>query len=383
LLRGALAEQTSSLRQGSRETGTTGSILPATCDAVLKGSAVYWRLGLQKYDLSEGCSMLGKLKRARQQATWDFFIFVCWQISVWVPKDRWYQTSLNIVRLIDSCAGWIAPKQLNASEASLVPRLLHRFLDQLAGRDAFFPIPLIVEGEEHLRQYIEQPGGFVIATAHIPFLKMLMPTVTRMTEGKRTLRVVAKYPEGDEKNSMPAWNDKPWSCLRADQTLLLHTRSLLRQEGILFVAVDREQGDVISANIFRFVGKMNSRVITSFTELQPNGNILLRLMIPPKPRCKSDDDIEANLAFVAANVTRILQGKKAAKVAKPVLVEADHDDSERSRELHRVRLYSAGQLQARMKSLESLLEDHADAVAHRSQVEQKLALLRHEFQNRA
>lgn len=326
--------------------------------------------------------MLARMKRARQIATLKVFVFICWQIAVWVPKDRWYQVSLQIVRTIDRFTSWIAPKQLNASKASFAPRLMHRFIDQLAARDAFFPIPLVVEGEEHLRRYMEEPGGFVVATAHVPFLKMLMPTVTRLAEGKRTLRVVARRPEGKAKNELYAWNDHPWPCLKADQSLLLHTRGLLRQNGVLVVAVDRDQGDVISANIFRFVGKMNSRVIASFTELQADGRILLRLMIPPSPLCKTDEEIVANLEFVAANVTRILQGEKAAKVAKPMLVESDHTDGDRARELHRVRLYSTGQLQSRMKSLETLLQERADAVGQRSMIEAKLALLRSEFQNR-
>jgi hypothetical protein len=326
--------------------------------------------------------MKARIQQARQNLTWNLFIFLGWQISVWVPKEHWYRTTLSIVRLMNRTVGVFAPKQLNVSSASAESRLFHRLLDQLASHDTFFPIPLVVEGEEHLRNYCDQPGGFVVATAHIPFLKMIMPVIRRVSEGKREFRVVARHPEGEDKNLLYGWNDDPWLCLRADQSMLIHTRSLLRNNGILVVAIDKDQGDVISGNIFRFVGKMNSRVLTSFTELQPDGSILLRILMPPSPLCKSDREITDNLGFVAGNVARILQGKKAAMVAKPVFAEDHESDSDQARELHRIRLYSTGQLQSRMNSLEKVLQGHAEAAGQRSLLQDRLEVLRSEFQNR-
>ncbi len=318
----------------------------------------------------------------RQQATWKAFSFTFSLISILVPKSKWYATSLGIARFLGRTAGVFAPKQVNVSIASFVPRLLHRYLDQLASYDPFFPIPLVIEGEEHLKAYLDEPGGFVIASAHIPFLKMVLPLVRNLAEGKRELRAVLRHPEGPEKNLLYAWNDKPWLALRADHTLLIHARSLLRGGGCMILAVDRDQGEVISANIFRFVGKLQSRVLTSFTELLPDGRIILRLMVPPGPRCKTDQEIQANLHFVAENVRRILQGEIAAKVARPVIAVASGFEESRARELHRVHLYSTMQLQARMKSLENVLRERTEAIGQRALLEERLAVLKHEFQNR-
>ncbi len=317
----------------------------------------------------------------RQRLTWDAFKLTCWVISITLPPERWYRTVLALSRMLARMGGRLAPAGNNVSDASLVPRLLHRFLDLLYGRNAYFPIPLVVEGEQYLREYAAQPGGFVCCSAHIPFVKLIFPVMRRVIGPDRKMRVVAREPVGN--NEVSAWNDKNVQAIITDHAVLLHTRTLLRENGVLMLAVDKEQGEFISSNIFRFVGKMHSRIVMFFTQLQPNGDILLRIMLPPGPLCHNEEEIRANLDFVAENVRRILLGDKIttdARVRSPYELSLE---GQQSREIHRIQLYSNPQLEARMRRLQALLAESDNAPSQRMLLEERLALMRTELETRA
>jgi hypothetical protein len=317
----------------------------------------------------------------RERVTAELFTFAGWLITVCLPASRWYGAALAVSRVLARGAGWLSPKTSTVTQSSLVPRLLHRFLDLLSTHNPYFFIPVVVEGVQFLREYAAQEGGFVCCSAHIPFVKLFLPLVRQVVGDQRQLRVIAREPVGD--NEVSAWNDEHWKAIRTDHAVLLHTRSLLRQNGCLMLAVDKEQGEFISSNIFRFVGKMNSRILMWFTQLQPDGKILLRIMLPPGPRCRSEEEIRANLDFVAGNVKRILQGDtlvSAAKDASAIHANAEHG---RTREVHRIQLYSNLQLQARLRRLESLLSERASNLTQRELLEERLALMRSELESRA
>ena len=317
----------------------------------------------------------------RERVTAGLFTFAGWLIAACLPADRWYGAALYLSRLLAWCAGWLAPRAANVTQASHVPRLLHRFLDLLSTHNPYFAIPVVIEGEQFLRDYAAQPGGFVCCSAHIPFVKLFLPLVRQVVGDDRQLRVIAREPVGD--NEVSAWNDEHWKAIRTDHAVLLHTRSLLRQNGCLMLAVDKEQGEFISSNIFRFVGKMNSRILMWFTQLQPDGKILLRIMLPPGPRCLNEEEIRANLDFVASNVKRILQGNKIAAAPRLRTQAEITSESGRSREVHRIQLYSNLQLEARLKRLESLLLNEQLQTDHqRDQLQERLALMRSELENR-
>ncbi len=317
----------------------------------------------------------------RERITAELFTVAGWLITVCLPASRWYGAALVISKLLARCAGWLAPQSANVTQSSLVPRLLHRFLDLLSTHNPYFSIPVVVEGEQFLRDYAAQEGGFVCCSAHIPFVKLFLPLVRQVVGEERQLRVIAREPVGN--NEVSAWNDEHWKAIRTDHAVLLHTRSLLRQNGCLMLAVDKEQGEFISSNIFRFVGKMNSRILMWFTQLQPDGKILLRIMLPPGPRCRSEEEIRANLDFVAENVKRILQGDKLATAARMPSAHHAMAGQGRTREVHRIQLYSNLQLEARLKRLESLLNERTGSPMQRELLEERLALMRSELESRA
>ena len=325
-------------------------------------------------------ALIRKLSINREWLTLQIFTFFCWVIAICLPASRWYRAALALARFLARIAGRFAPAGHNVTDASLVPRLLHRFLDLLALRGSF-PIPVSVEGEEHLRAYAAKPPGFVCCSAHIPFVKLFLPIARKAIGDERERRIIAREPVGD--NLVMAWNDEPWKAIRTDHAVLLHTRSLLRQNGCLLLAVDKEQGEFISSNIFRFVGKMNSRVLMWFTQLQPDGTILLRILVPPGPGCRNEEEIRANLDLVAENVRLILQGDNmTARVGSDTTREGAPGQPQ-GRDTHRIQLYSDTQLENHIRRLESLLRDREKSSAQRSLLESRLALMRSELQARA
>ncbi len=325
-------------------------------------------------------ALIRKLSIDREWITLQVFTLFCWVIAACLPSSRWYRAALALARCLARIAGRFAPAGHNVTDASLVPRLLHRFLDLLAPH-GLFPIPVVVEGEEHLHAYAAQPQGFVCCSAHIPFVKLFLPIARKVIGDERQRRIVAREPVGD--NLVMAWNDEPWKAIRTDHAVLLHTRSLLRQNGCLLLAVDKEQGEFISSNIFRFVGKMNSRVLMWFTQLQPDGRILLRILIPPGPGCRNEEEIRANLDLVAENVRLILQGDTMTSFTKASAVSESSQAGPHSRDVHRIQLYSDTQLEAHIQRLQGLLHDKSKSVSQRDLLQSRLALMQAELRARA
>ncbi|GAB2580792.1 hypothetical protein GCM10027190_32590 [Spirosoma areae] len=62
-------------------------------------------------------------------------------------------------------------------------------------------------------------------------------------------------------------------ALFADPAVLLKTRSVLRQGGIIIVLIDDMENGGYSANIFRLAEKLKSDLLFSLVKLQPDGHI--------------------------------------------------------------------------------------------------------------
>ena len=318
------------------------------------------------------------LSAARALAFGDLLVLITWWIRLTTPPERWYPIALALARFSNRAARRLKPTFF---DPSLVPRMLHRLLDLIAGDKRHFPIPIEVEGEELLHEYAALPGGFICCTAHIPFIKLFIPLARRVAAG-REIKVAVRWPL--EGGNIDVWNDAPLPAIKTDNSILLHTRSLLRRNGCLLLVVDREQGEVISSNIFRFVHKMRSRILMTFPTLREDGTIVIRIVRAPGPECLNEEEIRANLDFVAANVRAIFTGTALPRAgARPRIVTWDPGDiAARNRELDRIQLYSLEQLESRVRRLEHLLaREHPSP--HRAALEQRLHLMRSEMIVRA
>ena len=301
----------------------------------------------------------------------------CWAMSRIFPSRFWYGIALRSADLVVRAGRLVPGRASDSMEASHLARMLHRFLDIFATLGNF-PIPLVIEGEEILRSYAENPAGFICCSAHLPFVKTFFPLARKAVGNSRERWVISRTPELN--NVVEIWNDEPWKAIFADNAVLLKVRATLRRNACLVAIIDKDQGDVVSANIFRFAGKVNCRVLTWFTELQENGTILVRIAEPPSPQCKTEEEIAANLSYVERNVERILRGRagETRRTAAERAIEA-----ESLRDQHRVQLYSTKQLKHRIERLETLLSTQSIPAERDPSFEQRLALLKSELKHRA
>ncbi len=326
--------------------------------------------------------MAGIKRRLRQLRAYllSRTLSVCAHIVTNVrPAERWYW---DVRWMAVSLAGIIRMLRPTMFDPSLEARLLHRFLDVLSEGGRRFPIPTRVEGLEILEAVAAGPSGFVCCTAHVPLVKAFIPTVRQALNPGAELVATVKYPRED--GQVDVWADEPLRAIATGYGVLLQTRSLLRRGGCLLMLADKEQGEYISSNIFRFVGKVKSRVIMGFPHLMPDGVILLKIVEAPAPECRNEVEIRANLDFIAQNVRAILAGDAPPeKIRASVMPLAQINVAERGREIDRVQLYSRTQLLARTRRLQQVLEDPSTRVADRTLYEKRLKLLHNELELRS
>ncbi len=295
------------------------------------------------------------------------------------PVDRWYW-DMRLLAL--SLARAMRLARPGILDPSLEARLMHRFLDIVAEGGRRFPIPTRVEGLGILEAAAATPQGFVCCTAHVPLVKLFIPVVRKALRPDAELVVTVKY--ADPNGHVAVWNDDPIRAIEIGYGVLLQTRSLLRRGGCLLMLADKEQGEYISSNIFRFVGKVKSRIIMGFPHLMADGTVLLQIIEAPAPTCQNEAEIRANLDFIAQNVRTILAGGELPeKVRASVMPLAQINVAERGRDVDRIQLYSRLQLKTRARRLEQLLNDPAIQVVDRTLYEKRLKLMQNELQLRS
>jgi len=295
------------------------------------------------------------------------------------PADRWYWDLLAAARTVARAMRKLRPGMF---DPSLEARLMHRFLDILCPGGRRFPVPTRVEGLEILEAAAAGNEGFVCCTAHVPLVKLFIPVVRKVLRPGAELVVTVKYAQ--EGGYVDIWNDAPMRAIEIGHGVLLQTRSLLRRGGCLLMLADKEQGEYISSNIFRFVGKVGTKIIMGFPHLLADGTVLLQIVEAPAPYCRNEVEIRANLDFIAQNVRSILAGgAPPEKIRSSVMPLAQINVAEQGRDVDRIQLYSRAQLKTRAKRLEQLLSDPATKVADRALYEKRLKLMQNELEIRS
>ena len=299
------------------------------------------------------------------------------------PPERWYGIAFRLSHILAAMTEKLRP---HVHDPSLEARLLSRFLDSLSVPGKLFPIPVRVEGGELLMEVAKQPGGFVLCSAHLPLVKPIITKARRMLGEGYPIGVAAKYVRAD--GTILVWGDNPIAGVTADGTMLIRTRSLLRRNGCLMLLVDKEQGEAIPTSIFRFIGKMKSRILATFSYLQKDGTVLIRFVEPPAPECRNEEEVQANLDFIARSVEEIVTGHTAPQDARrKVVTWKPLPNHARNREIERIHLYSCEQLAARIQRLTLQVEQkHAlleeDGSEHGSVLLERLDLMRKEQERR-
>ena len=304
-------------------------------------------------------------------------------VILFFPPERWYRLAFLLSHAIAGLSSKLRP---HVHDPSLEARLLGRFLDALSVPAKMFPIPTRVEGGELFMEASRKPGGFVLCSAHLPLVKPIITRARRMLGENYPIGVAAKTVRED--GTIFVWGDHPIAGVLADGHMLVRTRTLLKRGGCLMLLVDKEQGEAIPTSIFRFVGKFNSRIIATFSYLQSDGTILVRFVEPPAPLCRNEDEVHANLDFIARNVQEIMAGELPPDHSKrTVTLWTPMPETVRNRELERIHLYSCEQLATRIARLAKQLDQKdpvadEDGATNRAVLLERLDLMRKEQQRR-
>lgn len=238
---------------------------------------------------------------------------LCSLYSVAFPPRYRYPASLLASQAIAATFGKFVSNKWNIGRSSQTARLLHRFLDRMASKK-HLPIPVALEGEDLVRQLHAEPGGFLCCTAHMPFANLLGHHLYDVFKGTRPLTIVSSFPT--EQNTVECWNDQPIPAIYLDGNVLLHIRRALREGACVIVLLDKEQGQPVSPNLFRFAARCNVKSLGYLPKLLPDGRIESRFFELPHEICANDDDIAANVRFFEDEIDSILGGGR--HVAQPV-----------------------------------------------------------------
>jgi hypothetical protein len=308
------------------------------------------------------------------------FILLCQFSLRFRSPEHWFSDAVFFSGVITRLAKTVRP---GAGGASLHARLLHRFLDILFHNDRRFPVTIRVKGAELFQSYVAANRGFVLCSAHLPLVKFVAAWARAHVDPAVPMTLVSKYPYPDGKIDL--WNSDRIPATPADGSVLIYTRSLLRKRGILMMLADKEQGEYISSNIFRFIGKVHSRVLMCFPRLLEDGAIHLEFMEPPAPECRDEAEVRANLDFLGQVVRAVLAGEGAPdrlRTASP-LPESQANLAQRSREIERIQLYSKRQLVLRGRRLRRLLAQSDSPVVDRELLERRLKHIENELHLRS
>jgi hypothetical protein len=238
---------------------------------------------------------------------------LCSLYAVALPPRYRYAASLLASRGISATFGRYVSNKWNIGRSSQTARLLHRFLDRMASRK-FVPMPIVLEGENILQRFCDEPGGFLCCTAHLPFANLLGHHLHAAIKGTRPICIVSSFPNAQ--NAVDAWNGEPVEAIFLDGNVLLHIRRALRKGACVVVLLDKEQGQPVSPNLFHFAARCNVKSLGYLPALLEDGRIKSRFVALPHEICEGEQDVAANVRFFEDEIDTILGGGR--HVAQPI-----------------------------------------------------------------
>lgn len=110
-------------------------------------------------------------------------------------------------------------------------------------------------------------------------------------------RAIAANPT--EEMNVAIWGMKEKiSALKTGPSVLLKTKSVLKQGKSVFVMIDYGSIENLSPNSLKMVHLSSSKAVFLFTKLRKSGVVEVWLEEAPFPRCASDLEIQKNIAYL-------------------------------------------------------------------------------------
>lgn len=212
-----------------------------------------------------------------------------------LPRKFWYRAALTISRF----QGRVV-KRMGGNEPFTTEFMLDHWLRELSF-GGYFPIPYRVKGLDVCRT----PGPKLYTWTHLPLTEVpLRAGLENLCEEPAVVADRGKV-VGENEFLVFGW-EKRIEALPVDDNLLSRVRSTLRSgKSVVFLA-DHFLGSQLSEIPLRIAARLRVPLIYQWAELHADGVIDVTFQFAPFPLSETDEQLEANLAFLRENNWRVL-----------------------------------------------------------------------------
>lgn len=225
---------------------------------------------------------------------------LCFLIALFFKPERWYYIAFKTYQLTSFFKIVSIDETYHFNIKRI--RILDQLLSMLTRSNVPFHIPYCFNSPE-----IKNENGILYCATHLPLTKVC---VKAMLENNYTFdAVLAWNPSSD--NKIAIWGMKEsHPAIKTDINVLLKTKSLLLNKGTLFLMINDHQNKSYSPNSLKLCKITKSKIAFCYTKLDKNGIISTWMEPVPFPYCKTDTEIEENLAYMKLKTNQILEEYK-------------------------------------------------------------------------
>ena len=166
-----------------------------------------------------------------------------------------------------------------------------------------YPIPWRGVGVEVLNHH-DSKHGTMFCWTHVPMFEVPLHALMEMGHSPQVAADPGKI-VGDHEFVVPG-AARRLRAIPMDPYVLIRMRTVLRQGGSVACLADPELGAPLSPHVLHFAGRIGARVIFLWAERGRDGVVDVHFVEPPRPLCRSEEDIAANMEFLRAENRRLL-----------------------------------------------------------------------------
>lgn len=222
-------------------------------------------------------------------------------LSSLLPPEDWFRAAILMSRWQAQVSSLIWRRGRGVSEAYLRDNWLTEF-----SRLGEFPIPVRVTGAELLASTDADRGGVVLCSTHVPLLLVVMRVMV-LTGHKPDVVVVD--PDNMRVGNtalQPAGLMEGVAAASPGPKGLLRIRTVLRNRGLVACTLDRQAGGPSHPDLLVLAGRLGARTVTFWTELGPDGVVIVAFKNAVHPYCDSVQAIEENIEAMLDDERRLL-----------------------------------------------------------------------------
>jgi hypothetical protein len=220
-------------------------------------------------------------------------------VATVVPRALWWHTAIVLSRLQARL-----PQRDGHTDLLLREGLMRdHWLAEFSKRGAFH-VPYRVIGAEHLQPSRTTTQGTIYCGIHIP----LFPVSARCWND---LGVSPDFVVSSPGNINASGKYLPTGCPDGIKAMppgvgaLLHARAVLRAGGTVGSMLDARIGDTLCPQLMRLAVRTGAQVVLFWSELSPDGVVLLTHVMAPHSPADTEEKLQENLAVLAEERTRI------------------------------------------------------------------------------